>query len=627
MASLYSIRKSRHILKNVYAWFQKKGQTLETPVHTSLEHDLRALDAAVLSNNREDADLLAKKLEAFSEKNIKKSIFDYAKELLFALVFALIIATIVRQMWFEPYEIPTGSMRPTFKEQDHLTVTKTAFGINVPLKTEHLYFDPELMQRTSIVIFSGDGIPLPDTETTYFYLFPYTKRYIKRNMGKPGDSLYFYGGQIYGVDAQGKPITEFLDSPWLKNLEHIPFLSFKGQITSNSNEQYFFHQMHKAVGKVLLSKFHGRTGEVFTGKTWVKDNPLALKEPHDSIQTYSDFMGIKNYAMARLLTKEEISTQQVLDSKNLKEAPLYLEISHTPTLSVIDSENEANLKRADDLISTFKTIIPLDVSHLKKIMDHMYTARFVISDNKATRYSAEGSRFNKSSPVFKDVENGTYEFYFGKAYKIGFGGNATLLDSTHPLYSQNPENIQNLYNLGIEVNTNYKPSLKNQNNFPNRYAYFKNGDLYLLGGVIMEKNDPTLTAFLENEKEKEKNSNAKKTYIGFKDYGPPLKNGEYDKDFIKTFGITIPEKNYLVLGDNHAMSADSRVFGFVPEANMQGAPSIILWPPGDRWGAPAQKPYPLFVFPRLIIWTVVGLILAIWYFINLRNNKKSIFKS
>jgi signal peptidase I len=625
MARLYSIRKSRHILKTVYAWFKKKGQTLENPVHANLTEDLRALDKAVLSNNRQEADKYAKKLESFSQKNIKKSIFDYAKELLFALIFALLIATIVRQMWFEPYEIPTGSMRPTFKEQDHLTVTKTAFGINVPLKTEHFEFEPDLMQRTSIVIFSGDGIPLPDTDTTYFYLFPYTKRYIKRNMGKPGDSLYFYGGQIYGVDAQGKPITEFLDSPWLKNLEHIPFLSFKGQITSNSSEQFFFHQMHKAVGKVLLSKYHGRTGEVFTGTAWVKDNPLSLNEPHDTIQTYSDYMGIKNYAMARLLTREEVQNLNLDLNKNLKQAPLYLELSHTPTLSVIDRENEPNIKRADDLMATFKTVIPLDDSHLKKIMDNMYTARFVISDEKAARYSAEGSRFHKSSPVFKGVENGTYEFYFGKAYKIGLGGHASLLEPSHPLYNMTAKNIQKLYNLGIEVSTDYKPSALNHNYFPNRYAYFKNGDLYLLGGIILEKNDPTLISFLKSEKEKAQKSTTTKPYIAFKDYGPPLKDGKYDTNFIRTFGITVPEKNYLVLGDNHAMSADSRVFGFVPETNMQGAPSLILWPPGDRWGAPAQKPYPLFVTPRLIVWAIAAVVLGIWYYISSRNNKKSVF--
>ena len=83
------------------------------------------------------------------------------------------------------------------------------------------------------------------------------------------------------------------------------------------------------------------------------------------------------------------------------------------------------------------------------------------------------------------------------------------------------------------------------------------------------------------------------------DNGPPLKDGKYDIEKIRTFGLKIPEKNYYVLGDNHAMSADSRAFGFLPEANLQGAPSLIIWPPGDRLGPPPQMPYRLFTLPRV----------------------------
>lgn len=625
MTKTYSLRKSRRILHTVFAWYKKKGKTVPDTTYEQLTHDLKKLDQAVLEKNREEADIYAKKVEEFSKKHIKKSFFGYVLELFYALLFALIIATVVRQMWFEPYEIPTGSMRPTFKEQDHLTVTKTAFGINVPLKTTHFYFDPNLMQRTSIVIFSGDGIALPDTDTTYFYILPYTKRYVKRLIGKPGDSLYFYGGQIYGVDADGRPIMELLNSPWLKNLEHIPFLSFKGHISTQNNNRFFFHQMHQNLGRVFLSGYRERSAEVYNGHEFVKDNPMSLKEPHDKIETYSDFLGIKNFAMARLLTKDELLLQKDIDLKNLPEAPLYLELKHTPTLAVVQPDNESNLRQADELLTTFKTYLPLNESHLKKMMEQMYTARFVISNGKATRYSPEHLYFNKYSPSFKGIEDGTYEFYFGKAYKIGFGGIATVLDSNHPLYSLKPENIQKLYNLGIEVHSEYQPSLQNQNLFPNRYGYFKNGDFYLLGGLILEKDDPNLKSFVKKELEREKNSSNKTPYIAFKDYGPPLKNGEYDKEFIRSFGITIPPKQYLVLGDNHAMSADSRVFGFVPEDNMQGAPSLIVWPPGDRWGAPAQKPYALFVTPRLIIWGIAALIALIWYIIHRRKMQKSLF--
>ncbi len=66
------------------------------------------------------------------------------------------------------------------------------------------------------------------------------------------------------------------------------------------------------------------------------------------------------------------------------------------------------------------------------------------------------------------------------------------------------------------------------------------------------------------------------------------------------------------------MSSDSRAFGFVPEANLQGAPSLILWPTGERMGAPWQAPYKLLELPRLIVWSTVALSGLIWYVLRRR---------
>ena len=38
-------------------------------------------------------------------------------EMAVAIAIALVVATLVRQTWFELYEIPTGSMRPTLKKK------------------------------------------------------------------------------------------------------------------------------------------------------------------------------------------------------------------------------------------------------------------------------------------------------------------------------------------------------------------------------------------------------------------------------------------------------------------------------------------------------------------------------
>lgn len=622
----YSLHKSKKILTWCYSWYKKRGKTLPPQVLKTFETDLDACDKAILEGDALKASHLAEELDAFTKKNFKKTFFEYALELIFALILALVIASVVRMMWFEPYEIPTGSMRPTFKEQDHLTVTKTAFGINFPFETKHLYFDPHLVQRTSVVIFSADSIPMPDPDTTYFGIIPYKKRLIKRMIGKPGDSLYFYGGLIYGVDKEGQPIKGLIDSPWLEKIEYIPFLSFEGDLSTPSRNIVQFEQMHQPIGRLLQGKEGKIGGEVYNGKEWIKDQPLALKSSHDSIKTYSDYLGMRNYAVARLLTKKELDNFGDIDKKGLGEGILYLQLLHTPNLTYPTPLFHQQNTHFGVSLMPYTTIIPLKEEHLKAIMDNMYTARFLVKDGVGYRYSVPQQMPSYTSPRFSGIPDGKYEFYYGKGYQVGWGGITWNLPSSHPLYSLDPANIHNLFNLGIDMNILVEPTSNNLIYLPHRYAYFREGDLYLLGAPILKKDDPVLKAFNEREEKREKDSTANKPYIAFKDYGPPIKEGKYDVDFIRSFGITIPSKNYLVLGDNHAMSGDSRVFGFVPEENLQGAPSLILWPPGHRWGFPAQKPYPILVLPRLIVWGIAILIGLICYIIYHVNFKKPVYK-
>lgn len=624
---LYSIRKSRHILHASYKWYKKEGKKLPADQLNFFETHLQALDQAILNQDRPLADSEAHIVEDFCQAHFKKSWWQHFLELLFAVMVALIVATVVRQMWFELYEIPTGSMRPTFKEQDHLTVTKTAFGLNTPLMTRHLYFDPNLIHRTGIVIWSGDQIPHLDSDSTFLGLFPYTKRYIKRCLGKPGDTLYFYGGHLYGFDQEGHDLVDLRENKWMDKIEHIPFINFEGRPAPShdvktGSTQITLHQFNQSIGRLQFSRLGTQNGLVFNGQQWVKDKPEAQKEPHSTIQTYSDFWGMRNFAMARLLSKKELEDSANMPIDSIGEGELYLELRHTPSLSF----PKPLIFTHHILVTGYKTFIPLTKDHLKTLMDNMYTARFVVKDGHAERYRIEGTPFSKSSPFFPGVPDGTYEFYYGKAVKVGWGGITTDLPKDHPLYELSAKNVQRLFNLGIEMTTLVEPGKNPSPYFPNRYAYFREGDLYLVGAPILKKGDSTLEKFHQREQERQQTASSESPYVAFKDYGPPMKEGKLDVDFIKTFGLKIPEGHYLVLGDNHAMSLDSRHFGAIPQANLQGAPSLIIWPPGDRLGAPLQEPYQLITVPRLIVWGIALLIGLIWYLLYRRSLKRPVFK-
>ena len=59
--------------------------------------------------------------------------------------------------------------------------------------------------------------------------------------------------------------------------------------------------------------------------------------PHKHIKTFSDYWGIKNFAMARLLTKEQVAKYPELDTKDLPEGT---------SLPGIDSPPQYDLPKA-----------------------------------------------------------------------------------------------------------------------------------------------------------------------------------------------------------------------------------------------------------------------------------------
>lgn len=131
----------------------------------------------------------------------KKS--DGIGETIKTIVYALLIAGVIRTLFFQPFWIPSGSMKPTLLIGDFLFVNKMAYGYSkyscpfsvCPFSGRIFASEPE---RGDIIVFKH---PVSHVD------------YIKRLIGLPGDRIQVKKGHLYINDnvAPQEPMGTFTE--------------------------------------------------------------------------------------------------------------------------------------------------------------------------------------------------------------------------------------------------------------------------------------------------------------------------------------------------------------------------------------------------------------------------------
>lgn len=120
----------------------------------------------------------------FARTEPKRWLFEKWKNWGEPLLIAAILAIFIRTFIFGPYKIPTGSMKPTFMEEDKIFVDKLSYRFRSP-------------ERGDIIVFK--------------YPLDRKKDFVKRLAGLPGEALEVRKGVLI---VNGKPMT---DPPFSSN--------------------------------------------------------------------------------------------------------------------------------------------------------------------------------------------------------------------------------------------------------------------------------------------------------------------------------------------------------------------------------------------------------------------------
>ncbi len=124
-------------------------------------------------------------------------------EVINTLIIALLLAGIIRTVLFQPFWIPTGSMKPNLLVGDFLFVNKFSYGFSryscpfsiCPISDRIFFSEPE---RGDVIVFRH-----PKSG----------KDYIKRLIGLPGDKVRLLNGKLFINEAMltREELPEFIE--------------------------------------------------------------------------------------------------------------------------------------------------------------------------------------------------------------------------------------------------------------------------------------------------------------------------------------------------------------------------------------------------------------------------------
>lgn len=440
-----------------------------------------------------------------------------------SIVFALVAASIIRTYVFEPFQIPTGSMEKTLLVGDFLFVNKLAYGPKVPV-TPLSY---PLVHNTVpwINIKSYTGLE----KGSYFRLpgFSDVKNYDVMVFNFPSGDTAIYDPRVPD-GLMGHDYHQVLNSDALSYW-------FQEVVTTQPQLIEYFRNRAIATNENPDKMVMDSIGDQFINNI-EKYRAIARNAMSQGI-TISRGSGIKHHGLIyRPVDKRENYIKRCVgipgDWIELKKAILYI---NGKKAQVAENQNMAYYVSGE----------PISTQTLNN-MDLFEGADYVLSNgipNVVYLTKASLEKLEKTYPKTQFDTMQYPQYSDNKAVK--------------PTYSQLIANLD-YYPKDFYVNNTVTDYTRFQVPYKGKVVDFRKENIAWYRRVI--------TAYEGHKLEERKDG----IYIDGK----------------KTNTYTIQMNYYWLMGDNRYNSADSRVWGFVPEDHVVGKASIVWFSKGStgiRW--------------------------------------------
>jgi signal peptidase I len=198
---------------------------------------------------------------------IKTKIIENLK----TLFYALLIALIIRSLFFQPFYIPSSSMEPNLLIGDRLFVSKYSYGYS----RHSLPFSPKIYNKR---IFKS----IPERGDVIVFKTPADNRtdYVKRLIGLPGDTIQIIDKDLYINDIK-------IEKKKIKPLQNV--------YCGNSNYNADFFEETLPNGKKYIAVY-GKNGTMInTDKYYVPENQFFFMGDNRDCSKDSRFLSSVGY--------------------------------------------------------------------------------------------------------------------------------------------------------------------------------------------------------------------------------------------------------------------------------------------------------------------------------------------